>query len=106
MRTDADHVDQMLLQIWRSSPVVLPFQTRAEATTIRHRLYSLRKFLQKSDDPSHRAIWAEIQRHKISQLEMGDGTWQLQISNYTLVLNKVLDDAGIGLPEPPPLEDD
>lgn len=90
-------IDQRLVMIWKSAPVILMFDDRQEAEGLRHQLYYARRAL-RVDFPA----W---ERFKIKVSEEIPGQVRLQIKDFGNKLDSILEKAGIGIPEPPELED-
>jgi len=100
-------VDARMLQIWRSAPITLTLSTRADAYALRHKLYAARKLLYTEPPGSPLHPVAQYTRDfKIvcRPVYLHPDHWTLDLVNEGAALDKVIEAAGIGVPEAPPLD--
>lgn len=98
-----------LFEIWRKAPLTLTLTEDASAISLRFRLYSLRSALASSELEDHKDLYRKAARLKISKYRRFDSlsrrtVYDLKIYDADTQYKEILDQVGIGIPEPPDLD--
>ena len=92
-----EELDPRLKLLWEASPLELRLPTKLEATALRHRLYVARRHLELLDPTLHSRV-------RFYSIRVKDN--DLTIFDPNTSLDEAIAAAGLGQPEPPPLDDD
>lgn len=98
-----ENYDPRLLEAWRQAPagpVRIPVASRAQAITLRHRLYRLRAELRNLSHP----LSASAERAKVSLLRRDNDQWEVVVAPADDEFDAALRAAHLSVPPPEALD--